>query len=249
MDSFELNKIAGAILATALGVMVLSIVSETIFHPSAPAQPGYVVAGVDATGDHGVAAEEIPPISVRLVNADVAAGEQVFARCRTCHTTAEGDLRRMPGPNLYDIVGAPVAHLEGFPYSSAFQEDHAEGKVWTYEYLDDFLTNPRATIPGTAMTFLGLRRADERANVVAYLRSLSNDPEPLPEPPVAEVEEPAEPPALPPGAAPTEPVPQTTAPVQVEPGEPTLPPAEAQPAAEPPASAEPSATQAPAAAE
>jgi cytochrome c len=219
MDSFELNKIAGAVLATALGVMAVSTVSEMIFHP-AEAEQGYVVAGVDPGGDeHGAAggasepADEVPPIALRLQTADLAAGERSLAKCQACHTFNEGEARRTPGPNLWGIVGGPVAHLEGFAYSEAMQEKRAEGMTWTFENLDEFLMSPKADIPGTAMTFAGLKRVDERTNVIAYLRTLSNSPVPLPEPPTTA---PAEAPsaAVEPPAAPS---------AQVPAGEPALP--------------------------
>jgi cytochrome c len=249
MDSFEFNKIAGAILACALGVMALSIVSEVIFHPAEAEQPAYVVAGVDPTGDEhggsgGEPATDTPPIAVRLATADVAAGERSLAKCKACHTFDEGDARRTPGPNLYGIVGAPVAHLDGFSYSTAMKEKHDEGQTWTFEYLDEYLTAPRAVIPGTAMTFAGLKRDDERTNVIAYLRTLAASPVPLPEVPTAAAPEAESPPAAGAPEAEAAPVPEAeaapapeveAAPEPQDAPEPAAPPAdEAQPA-EPPA--------------
>jgi len=241
MDSFEFNKIAGAILATALGVMALSIVSEIVFHPAEAEQPAYVVAGVDPTGDEhgdsgGEPASDVPPIAVRLATADVAAGERSLAKCRACHTFDEGDARRTPGPNLYGIVGAPVAHLEGFSYSAAMKEKHDEGQTWTFEYLDEYLFAPRTVIPGTAMTFAGLKRDDERTNVIAYLRTLSASPVPLPEVPTAAAPEAESPTATEAPEAEAAPAPEAeAAPEPQDAPEPTSPPAgEAQPA-EPPA--------------
>jgi cytochrome c len=227
MDSFEFNKIAGAVLATALGVMALSIVSEIIFAPAEAEQQGYVVAGIEPGGgeDHGAAggAEpvEVPPIAVRLQTADVAAGEKSTGKCKSCHTFDQGDTRKTPGPNLWGVVGGPVAHLEGFGYSEAMETEHDKGMTWTFEDLDEFLTAPKADIPGTAMTFAGLKRPDERANVIAYLRTLSDAPVPLPETPTAAAPA-AEPPAPPhseplppppaaaPAPAPAEPPPAAT---------------------------------------
>jgi cytochrome c len=247
MDSFEFNKIAGAILATALGVMALSIVSEIVFHPAEAEQPAYVVAGVDPTGDEhgdsgGKPAGDLPPIAVRLATADVAAGERSLAKCKACHTFDEGDARRTPGPNLYGIVGAPVAHLDGFSYSTAMKEKHDEGQTWTFEYLDEYLTAPRAVIPGTAMTFAGLKRDDERTNVIAYLRTLSSSPLPLPAAATAAAPEGESPPAAaeseapPPDAAdPPAPPVETGTPPAETPAPPADAPADASPAAEPPA--------------
>jgi cytochrome c len=228
MDSFEFNKIAGAVLATALGVMVLSIVSEIIFAPVEAEQPGLVVAGVEPGDGHGgggagAPPAEVIPIAVRLQTADVADGEDSAGKCKACHTFNEGDTRKTPGPNLWGVVGGPVAHLEGFGYSDAMTAKHDEGMTWTFENLDHFLTAPKAFIPGTAMTFAGLKRDDERADVIAYLRTLSNDPVPLP---AVTAEAPAEAPADHAPAA-----------------EPAAPPAAAEPAAPPPP--EPPAVQVP----
>lgn len=254
MDSFEFNKIAGAVLATALGVMAVSIVSEVIFEPAEAEQPGYVVANVDpGDGGHGGSAlPEVVSIALRLSTADLAAGERSLAKCKSCHVFAEGDLKSMPGPNLYGVVGGPVAHLEGYAYSAAFQEKHAEGMTWTFENLDEFLDAPARDIPGTKMTFAGLKRPDERANVIAYLNTLSANPLPLPAPEAASAEAltaedpdaapaaeaspagteaaPESQPALPPAAAEPPPPPSVAPPAtQVPPGEPAVTPAEPAP--------------------
>ena len=236
MDSFEFNKIAGAILATALGVMALSIVSEMIFAPAEAEQPGYLVAGVEAGDDShggvGGAAPTAEPIEVRLQMADVAAGERASGKCKSCHVFAEGDLRQMPGPNLYGVVGGPVAHLEGYAYSAAFEEKHAEGMTWTFENIDAFLDAPQRFIPGSKMTFAGIKRPGERADIIAYLNTLSTSPLPLP---AATAAAPAE-------AAPAEGAPAADDPAPA--AEPAQPPAAADPAPAPPAPAAP-ATQVP----
>jgi cytochrome c len=160
-----------------------------------------------------------------------------LAKCKACHTFDDGDTRRMPGPNLYGIVGAPVAHLDGFSYSAAMREKHDEGQTWTFEYLDEYLFAPRAVVPGTAMTFAGLKRDDERANVIAYLRTLSASPVPLPEVPTAEAPAPEaeSPPATDAPEAEAAPAPEAEpAPEPQAAPEPMAPADESQPA-EPPA--------------
>jgi cytochrome c len=130
------------------------------------------------------AAGEPPPLAERLAKADVQRGEGIVRKqcAAACHTYDKGGAARV-GPNLWDIVGRPIANREGYRYSRALKQRGAEGGVWTYEALDAYLAAPRKFVPATSMTFVGLSKPQARADVILYLRALSDDPHPLPEKP------------------------------------------------------------------
>ena len=184
MDSFEFNKIAGAVLGTALGVMAIGIVADIIYTPGKPAKAGYEIAVAESGGEAGGGAAgggaaAVEPIAVRLAKADAKTGEATAKGCLACHTFEKGQPAKV-GPNLYGVVGGPAAHMESFHYSAAMHTRRDEGINWTFEELDKFLASPKDDVPGTLMSFGGLKRPDQRATVIAYLRSLSDNPVPLP---------------------------------------------------------------------
>lgn len=185
MDGFELNKVAGAILLAGVIAMLTGFVSRILIPEPHMEESVIVASGAEAESDGAPAEAEPQSIGPLLASASVEEGEKAARKCAACHTFEQGGPNRV-GPNLWNVVGAEKAHLDNFSYSAAMAE--AEGE-WTYEELDAFLANPRAALPGTKMAFAGLSRVEERANVIAYLRSLSDDPLPLPE---AAAEAPAE---------------------------------------------------------
>jgi cytochrome c len=178
MNSFELNKILGAILGTCLITLALNIGANAIFAPEKPAKPGYIIA-VKTEGTAPQAAIKAPeqPIETLLASASIEKGEQTAKQCQACHTLEKGGPNRV-GPNLWGIVGSARGEGRGgFNFSAAMK---AKGGTWTFDELNKFLTNPREYIPGTAMTFAGLSRESQRADVIDYLRTMSDNPLPLP---------------------------------------------------------------------
>ena len=123
-------------------------------------------------------AQELPPIGPKLAGANVEAGKAIFQKqCFTCHTVDKGGANKV-GPNLWDLVNRPIAEHEGFSYSAALSEKKGQG--WNYEHLNSFLISPKTYAPGTKMSFAGISKDAERADVIAYLRSLADEPAPLP---------------------------------------------------------------------
>lgn len=178
MDSYEWNKIAGWVLAAAISVLGLSILTGYMFPVHYPKTPAYVVQGVEAEASAGGgAAEAEKPIEFYLASADPAKGEAQFKKCASCHTIDKGGAAGI-GPNLYGIVGAKHGHAPGFGYSDALK---ATGeKVWDWQGLAAWLANPKQYIPGNKMSFAGIGKPEDRANLIAYLNTKSDSPQPVP---------------------------------------------------------------------
>jgi cytochrome c len=178
MDSYEINKILGALLFTCLVLLALNIGTDAMFAPAKAAKPGYEVAVQEhAPGPGGPAAPAAEePIEKLLASADVAKGENAAKKCAACHTFGKGEPNRV-GPNLWGVVGRPKGTEGGFDYSAGMK---AKGGNWTVEDLNTFLTKPQAFVQGTKMSFAGLPKGSERADVIAFLNSKSDNPQPLP---------------------------------------------------------------------
>ena len=177
MDSFELNKILGAILGTCLLLLVTSFTASAIFAPNKPQKPGFEIAvKEEAAGGEKAAAPPPEPIEKLLQTASVQKGEASAKKCAACHTFAKGDKNGV-GPNLYGIVGDHKGEGRGFNVSAAMK---AKGGSWSIDELNQFIASPKGFVPGTAMGFAGIPKDTERADVLAYLNSLSDKPAPLP---------------------------------------------------------------------
>jgi cytochrome c len=178
MDSFEINKVLGALLGTCLVLLIIHIASGALLAAPVVAKPGYEIAVKEeqpakAGGEAAPAAE---PIENFLASASVDHGAQVAKQCQVCHNLQEGQGPKI-GPDLYGVVGRKVASEENFHYTDALK---AKGGTWTFDALNKWLDDPRADVPGTAMTFAGIKNEKQRAEVIAYLNTLSKNPEPLP---------------------------------------------------------------------
>ena len=182
MDSFELNKIIGAILGTLLFVMGVGFLADGIYAPIADNGPSYDLPKPTASSATAAAKPAAVPLATLLAAADPKAGEETARACQACHNFTEGAGAKI-GPDLYGVVGRKIASQPGFAYSDALKK--FADMTWTYEQLNTWLTSPGAMAPGTKMTFAGLSDEADRANVLAYLRTLSANPVPFPAPPAA----------------------------------------------------------------
>lgn len=195
MGELGLNKILGAVLATCLGLFALHELSGIVFghggghhgddHEEVEMTAterfcnkfAYCVEIADTSGAGPI--EEVFDLGLALASADATRGERTFkAQCTTCHTIEAGGANGT-GPNLHNIVGAPAAQKAGFNYSAALS---GMEKSWTYEELDAWLNNPSSYMRGTSMSFAGLRRDPDRANVIAYLAANTENAPAFPEP-------------------------------------------------------------------
>jgi cytochrome c len=175
MASF--NTMAGCFLASALFALVLGKVSNALVDPHHLEKP--VIAVPEAAADAGPVPSvvELPPIGPKLKDANVEKGKAIFVQqCYTCHTIDKGGVNKV-GPNQWNIVGRKKASHEGFSYSSALQ---AKDGDWSYEDINHMIFKPQAFVRGTKMAFAGLPKEQDRADVIAYLRTMNDNPPPLP---------------------------------------------------------------------
>jgi cytochrome c len=183
MDGFEFNKIAGAVLGTALAILGLKQLSNVIYHAEKPeiGKQGFAIAVAEASEGTEAGGEkaELKPIAVLLATASAEKGKEIFGKCKACHSVSN-DGKNGTGPGLWDVVERNIGAHEGFGYSEAVAAKKAE--KWTYESLNAWLHAPKEFIPGTKMAFGGVKKDAERADLIAYLASLSNAPKPFPSP-------------------------------------------------------------------
>ena len=178
MDSFELNKIIGAILLVALLVIGIGKVSNLVFKVKQPEKAGYEVE-VETVETSKTTEEEVVEevnIAALLATGDLSHGEKVFKKCAACHSIESGGGNKI-GPALYNVVGRKIGSISDYKYSKALIE---YGKNWNFEELNGFLLKPQTWIKGTKMAYAGLRKEKDRASVILYLNKYSDSPLPLP---------------------------------------------------------------------
>ena len=186
MDFFEWNKVAGGVLAAGLTVALLKVVGAAPFETEAPAKPGYQVA-VTEEAPAGAATQAATPnagpdpsIADLLKSANAEEGAKVAKRCTSCHDLSKGGQNRV-GPEMWNMIdSAPATHAAGFAYSDAMKKKGESGTKWGYQELYQYLKDPKAYVPGNKMAFAGIPKPQERADLIAYLRTLSDNPPPLP---------------------------------------------------------------------
>jgi cytochrome c len=187
VDSFEFNKIAGAVLAALVALLGISIVTGMAFTPHKPEKQAYVIEGVVEEVAEAAPVEVESPIAFYLASASPEKGEAIFKKCAACHNAAVGGANGI-GPALYGVVGAPQANHAGFAYSEALLAK--KGSPWTWDDLNSWLKNPKGYASGNKMSFAGLSKPEDRAAVMVWLNQQSANPLPLPPAP-APAEEPA----------------------------------------------------------
>jgi len=183
MSDLTFNKVAGAVLATGLAIIGLREISSSVFAPQEIEKPGYAIEVAEESGGEGGAAANAPiDWGAVLPVADVKAGEAVFAKCKSCHTIDAGGANGT-GPNLHGTLGKKPGTHPGFAYSQAMIDHGNKVGVWGYEEISEFLTAPQKHVSGTKMTFVGLKKPEDRIAVIAYLHSEGSTlPFPAPNP-------------------------------------------------------------------
>jgi len=178
MDSFEINKIAGAVLLAMLVLFGTKTMSNIMFKAHKPEKPGYEIEVASAPDQGAEKAAEVKqvPFAEVLAQASAEKGKGVAKKCAACHTFDQGGKNKI-GPNLYGIMGRTSGASDGFAFSEAIK---TKAITWDYETLNQFLASPKKYIKGTKMAFAGVKKDKQRADLILYLREQGDNKPPLP---------------------------------------------------------------------
>jgi len=179
MDAFEVNKVAGAVLSALLVIFASRALLDIVYRQHKPEKPGWALPITEI--EPAQPTQAAPPFEVAqvlggLAKASAENGRDTFKRCLQCHTSEKGGPNRV-GPNLWGIVGRPRASITSFPYSDAMKSHPGN---WTFDELAKYIHDPKADIPGNKMAFIGIKDNLELADLLSYLRTLADQPAPLP---------------------------------------------------------------------
>lgn len=188
MDSFEFNKISASLIMGALLLMVIGIFTHAVYPEPESDKLAYSIEIEETVAATGGEAPKGPSLAELLASADVSKGERLFKQCVNCHSINKGGAAKL-GPNLYGVLGSKMAAADFGAYSSALKK---AGLDWSYDNMDQWLKAPKSLVKGTSMAFAGIRKAGQRADLIAYLRTQADEPKPLPEVEQAEEAAPAE---------------------------------------------------------
>nr|WP_314074933.1 c-type cytochrome [uncultured Roseococcus sp.] len=176
--SLEFNKAFAAVLTAGIAFMGAGVIGSQLVKPHRLHDPAISLGAVAPTAAPAAAPAALEPIGPLLAAANADNGRVIAGRvCGSCHTFTDGG-RAGVGPNLYGIVGNHHAHMAGFNYSAGMKSK--EGQPWDYEALNAFIAGPARAIPGTRMAYGGLNNVSQRADLIAFLRTLAATPAPLP---------------------------------------------------------------------
>jgi cytochrome c len=178
MDHVNVNRVAVTALGAVLFVMLLTASSNLLLSPRTSKVPGFALptSGPATEAAAGPAEPEAPPLPTLLAKADATKGAQFAKVCQTCHNFEKGAGPKI-GPPLFGVVGRPIASIPGFAYSDSLK---GVGGNWTYEALNVMVSNPKKEASGTKMTYPGEKDPQKRADILAYLQTLSDSPVPFP---------------------------------------------------------------------
>lgn len=178
MGGMEFNKIFAAVLVAGIIAMLGGFVAKLLVHSEKLEADAYTIEVAETSGSGGAAVEaKAEPILALIASADVARGQTVAKACAACHSFDKNGPNGV-GPNLWNTVGNKKQHADGYAYSGVLLETGASD--WNYASLNKFLWKPKKYAPGTKMNFIGLKKPEDRAAVVAWLRTLADSPRPLP---------------------------------------------------------------------